>query len=444
MKFIVSTSQYLGTLSKPVWWICLLLLADFFLLNRFDVPYSIFIDGWRIDPISMATLVIFTGLWWFYREQSGRAWTRPEKVSLWALLAWFLIAFLTTLFHPKECSLNYGGLACLATIGMWMLPVFVIPGLQLSRQDVVAILCAYLGLACIGVLINVFVLLIPHLVSWFAGWEKPPAGGRAFLPLGVATVLGCVFSMGIPLVIGLYYGSNRSRQIRTASMATCLLLIIGVFTTGSRASVAVTVLALVVSFIVIGGGKISSNSMKAGFVVGLLAVVIGFLLLGERNRLVSFYDRSIQWRLRGVTSAIEMVEDRPLLGSGVERFFHRISTGNPSYLFGDHGMETIFYNNRLTAREPHNLYLLTATETGIAGFLCLLMYLGGNLWFILNTALLPTSTGESKLLKGLAISIVVVLLQSSTESMLLARPRFTILVGILWGSYRRYTGISKG
>lgn len=444
MNLSESVFQSFRTISKPVWWICLLLVADFFLLNRFDVPYSIRIDGWRVDPISMATLVIFTGLWWFYREQPGRAWTRPEKVSLWALLAWFFIAFLTTLAHPRDCSPNYAGLACLATIGMWMLLVFVIPSLLLHRKDVVAVLWAFLGLACIGVLINVFVLLIPHLVSWFAGWEKPPAEGRAFLPLGVSTVLGCVFAMGIPLAMGLYFSSNRSRQIRIASMVTCLLLIIGVFTTGSRASVAVTTLSLVGSLFVIGGNKISSSSMKAGIVVGLLAVVIGFFLLGERNRLTSFYDGSIEWRKKGATTALKMIEDSPILGTGMEMFFRRTSTGKPSYLFGDHGMETIFYNNRLTAREPHNLYLLTAAETGVVGLLYLLLYMGGILWFTLSAALNATIASDKALIKGMAISIGIVLLQSLTESMLLARPRFAILVGILWGSYRRYARNSNG
>lgn len=440
MNLSESVFQSLRTISKPVWWIFLLLVADFFLLNRFDVPYSIRIDGWRVDPISMATLVIFTGLWWFYREQPGRAWTRPEKVSLWALLAWFFIAFLTTLAHPRDCSPNYAGLACLATIGMWMLLVFVIPSLLLHRKDVVAVLWAFLGLACIGVLINVFVLLIPHLVSWFAGWEKPPAEGRAFLPLGVSTVLGCVFAMGIPLAMGLYFSSSRTRLVRMTTVVACLLLIIGVITTVSRASTVITILVLVVSFGVMSDRTVRSHGFYFKTVIGLIAVVISLVMVSERSRLVSFYDSSIQWRIRGASLTLKMFADYPLLGSGVENLLHRSSTGRLSSLFTS-GMETVIYENRLNAREPHNLYLLTAAETGIAGLALLMLYLGSNLWIPVNKVKTISFDADKVLLKGMAICILVVLLQSITESMLLARPRFAILIGILWGTFRRYARV---
>ncbi len=438
MKFFDTTSQYLHNISTPVWWICFLLVVDFFLLNRFVVPYSIVVDEWSIDPISILTVVVLAGLWWFYRERPKRVSTLAERISLWALLAWFLIAFLTTLAHPRECSPNYGGLACLATIGMWMLPVFMIPTLKISTRDIKVILWTYLTLCGIGILMNVGVILLPKIISGLVGWEKTPGDGRAFLPLGVSTVLGCVYAMGIPVAIGLYYQSDRSQKNIIASIVTCLLLIIGVFATGSRASVAVTLAVLMASFAVIGRGRIHSRGMKISVAAGLLAVVLGVIIQGQRYRFVSFYDGSIQWRLRGSASALQMLEDRPLFGSGIERLFHRCSIGRPSYLLGKNEMETVIYRNRLTQREPHNLYLLTAAETGVVGLVFLLLYLGSTFWIFISPARDTHNNANNALLKGMAFSIAIVLLQSITESMLLARPRFAILVGILWGVFQRY------
>ncbi len=438
MTSLATALAGLRSISKPVWGICLLLTADYFLLNRFDVPYSIIVGHWRIDPLSLATAVLFGGLWLLGSERRAELVTRAERFTFWGLTTWLAIALVGTFLNPMNCTPNFGGFACLIAICLWMMPVLILPNLRLTRRDTLVILYTYLGLTGIGICVNICFLLGPKLISTLMGWEAPPLTGRAFLPLGVATVLGCVFVMGIPLVVGLYFHSGCSRWSRNVFVFICLLLIIGVITTGSRASILMTVLALAVSTFVIGSGKIQTRSIKIGVAACLLAIVLGGLVLGERARLVSFYDGSIAWRMRGASSAITMVADRPLLGSGIERFFHRLVTGRYSTLFGDDGMQTIIYRNLLTQREPHNLYLITAAETGLAGLICFLVYLGGNLWNLISTALAIKNETSKALLKGMAISVTIVLLNSITESMLLARPRFAILIGILWGTYRRY------
>lgn len=420
-----------------------LLVVDYFLMNRFDVPYSIKVEGWRIDPVSILTTLTLVGLWFFFRDHSTYRSSWSEKAMQWALITWFLIALLTTLLHPLDCSPNYCGMACLATIIMWMLPVIIIPRLSISRQDIKVILWTYLVLSGFGVLANVLIIILPDLISALAGWKTSPAGSRAFLPLGVATVLGCIFAMGIPLVIGLYHGSDHSKKIHLASISICLLLIVGILTTGSRATLLVTFLALAVSARMIAHWTIHTPGVKTGIAIILLAVLIGLFLLGQRSRLVSFYDGSIEWRKKGIASAIQMAEDHPILGTGIEKFFHRSSTGRTSELFNEHGMETILYRNRLTAREPHNLYLLTAAETGITGLVCFVLYLAGVLWVLFKATTSTRNEADKALLVGMIISIAIVLLQSLTESMLLARPRFAILIGILWGTYLNYAKVCR-
>jgi len=409
-----------------------------FLLNRFDVPYAFKIDGWTLFP---ATLFVNLGMvaLWLVTRVKVRAIVCPPRPSLWIpIVAWIATALFSTLTSDARESTNWQGLAALACIILWTSSLWIVPCLGLEKRSIYILLGIFSALACVGACLTTIQSLAPNSLRSILGWyQVRPESinvSRGVLPLGVSTVVGAFYMMTFPFGYSLVILSTEKWR-RMAGFAVVFLMVTGCIFTASRTTVLAVFVTLLICILWMRRTRISSGIVLT--IVAASVCLIGIALsTTDFSRLVDLQDASIKWRIRAIENAAEMFRDKPILGHGIESHFHR-QKGTTSYsniYSGIGGYEEIItYKNHHSGREPHNLFLLLASETGSVGLGFYLLFLFTLGRFFYNAIHSSVETRDTLLSKAFFIGFVAVMIHSLTGSDLLARQRLATLFWIYCG-----------
>jgi O-antigen ligase len=302
----------------------------------------------------------------------------------WIVL-FFLVQILGTLFARDMISASAElGTFLLEGIGLYLLVVNVVRTPSALRNAIWALLAvgAFLG----G--LSVFQAATGTFSSDYFGFAQSDATNdlgvavdglaRMAGPIGEKNRYAQVMLMLVPLA--LFQGwSERRRVLKLAAFSVAILTSAAVILTFSRGAAVGFAMVIVIMTLL---RYIKPIQL---FAVVLLAVSLLIAFPQYADRLTSLTaivdavtggdasnsaDNSILSRATENLTALNVFADHPIIGVGPAQF----SSYYQEYAYD------IDIVVRTTNRQAHNLYLATAADTGILGFICFIMILFVTLW----------------------------------------------------------------
>ncbi len=179
-------------------------------------------------------------------------------------------------------------------------------------------------------------------------------GGRRLIgTFGSPNVLGSYLSLTLPLALGLMLTPTRPpyRWLGGISFGIGAAALALSFSRGAWLGfVAATLIVLVYA------GRERYVSITVPILVGIVAIVLAVLLRDEIvTRIAGFEDAAARARLPLMDLSFRMIEDKPILGVGLNNF----ASAMGEYLTVDFSQDWIY--------TIHNKYLLVWAETGLVG-----------------------------------------------------------------------------
>lgn len=169
------------------------------------------------------------------------------------------------------------------------------------------------------------------------------------------------------LVIALISSFLFIKNLNKYFISTIVLGAVGIFISFSRTAMAGFVFFILGFFIIsifekYKKGKLNQFLTKQNLLILALAVFILLLFslsqFSQRVFNTSFQDESISIRTKLAAQSIKMVSANPVFGVGINNFFDNLSNE---------------FNSPALLQPVHNIYLLALSETGIIGFLFLVI-----------------------------------------------------------------------
>lgn len=181
---------------------------------------------------------------------------------------------------------------------------------------------------------------------------------RANMMLGSSITVSYYFNITLPLCFFFFYNSKTKLWKRIGLIATILNITVTLILL-SRVS-ALTTCIIVFFFLLLKNKK---KDFLKKLVFFILIIILGIQLINffDLDRLVKgFSDNSTSERMSSMKLAYEIFKDNPIIGSGTGNYFTRV-----------YEERVITYEGCTGLVDPHNVYLLILSETGILGFLLL-------------------------------------------------------------------------
>jgi len=254
--------------------------------------------------------------------------------------------------------------------------LFVIPILlyfsfsNLSSSDVIlffkiaVLVCLIYAIFAI-ILVRKYVFFI-QLIGLEGGQYIYYSQYRPRMMLGSSITVSYYFNLTLPLCFYMFYYSKEKVwrviaffSIVTNILATFLLL----SRIASLCMIIITLYGILYSII------FRKNSYRKGIVLFMLLIFVSVYAFQnyDLSRLISteLYKSgaSIQERLRAVNLGLYIFSKQPILGSGMGSFFKRAYIDR--YITVD-GINALI--------DPHNMYILILSETGLIGFIVLFLF----------------------------------------------------------------------
>ncbi len=413
----------------------LLLLVYF--PNRFNVGWKFEALGWEWYPTDLIVPALLMASILVCPRSIKTLSIRCAPALLACFCGWVAVAFVSTLLSSGAEAHPGKGLSALVADIIWTLPVLLVPALGLGKKDVYRILWLYLALGALGGLLAIAQSLATQQVSSLLGWKYvhyvTDSERRADLPLGVSTVIGAFFATVLPLGFALAVRPGKT-AIRLLGASIVFLTGMGCLFTSSRAALLLLVLVSGMCALWLvwpKGSKVLPTCALLGMVLA-----IGFVV-SQLNfqRLTTFSGGygSSEWRMRGIETAFLMIEEAPLIGHGTESHFARQHGPVRGYFSTAKAHDAIYYDNRIAPSDPHNLFLLIASEWGLLG---LLFYLGMlfqiALWFY-RAQRMSVDPMDRLIMRGFLIGFLGVMFHSLFGSDLVRQTRMAPLFWIYCG-----------
>ena len=189
---------------------------------------------------------------------------------------------------------------------------------------------------------------------------------RARSTWGSATFAGAHLALVLPIAVA--HLRSRDPRWRGAAAAATVAMVAGLVATGTRGAWLATAVAaaIVVPAWRAGAPSPSRRSRPRWAVplaVGAVAVVVGLFVVPQLDR-TSGVGRLDQWR-----TTVDVIAERPLLGSGPDTQRIVLPAGIDEQFEREHGSEELH-------DRAHNLVLDTLVTTGVLGLVALVALIG--------------------------------------------------------------------
>lgn len=388
---------------------------------------------WHVMPLSLLIPILVAAdlIWRKWCLKTTVSIEPKPRVHLGLWLSWIVILVTTLLISSLDERPELSSIAAGIELVSWSLPFWLVVWEPPNAEAIKRHLQFFSILAGTAAAISGVPVVFPEILTSLLGWETIPWGKRSFLPLGVATAIADMYLLALPVSIA--WASHASRRLRRSALSgLSALIFLGAGLTYSRGAVALILAEMVILLFV---GMRKHWFSKRFTVILILSVCTSGLITGlsspQTTRLSSTMDSSILWRLRGWRAALTMIEERPLLGHGIERHFHRQHGTHSTHLFGNE-MDAIIHDFRYVPREPHNMFLLMASEIGVIGTI---LYMALPIAVIVSLLRVYRSASQDLqiwLYAG-AIGLSAVMIHGLVESNIVARHRIAMMFWMISG-----------
>jgi hypothetical protein len=190
--------------------------------------------------------------------------------------------------------------------------------------------------------------------------------GRIDGPFGNAEEFGLVMIIFVLFVMNVGSSIYNTRKWKRLRVASILLGVFGVLFTLTRGIWIALVAGLITKLLLTLRKSIPIVAVL--FLAVLILIPVAPSLMGSKDGILSQRignQETIFSRLATFQSALKMFQDRPLIGVGYGVFAEAVERNSDKYMR--------YYRNVISVYTPHNVFLGTLAETGIAGLLAVLM-----------------------------------------------------------------------
>ena len=294
-----------------------------------------------------------------------------------------------------------------------------------SKLDMksIAFLCKIFVVTCMGY--SIFAIILSTNYAFFMGLLGNPIEAysnysqiRPSMMLGTSITVSYYFNITLPFCFYMFYNSNQKIWVRISAIsiganivATLILL--------SRAATFVMVLTVSYYLFFIDKRK---KSFKMKITLIILLIIAGIIVANKYDltRLAIGLDKtdnSVNARLEASRLGLSIFNEYPIFGSGMGRFFERIYDNRYITVNGITGLV-----------DPHNMYILALSETGIIGFVLI-----GTIFLVLFNSF--SFIRQKSLRKSSYITIISLLICSIGGSHLINEISFSIVFWIYMGVF---------
>ncbi|MCP4800052.1 MAG: O-antigen ligase family protein [bacterium] len=236
-----------------------------------------------------------------------------------------------------------------------------------SQKENYSIYLMYLGIIIPSILI--FSAIRPDVFSSVMGWSINAGDvGQGFMrgwsPIGSTITTGFLVLLAHGLSFHKYISHKNRIDGFIALLTACALIF-----TVSR-SVVLSLIAFYLSYVLISKKRMRVFSITIVMVVAVIALA-GFMVTQGYNfdRLMGTDDFSTYVRYSSAQASLDQVLSKPVLGGGPGLVYSEIRINNQDKI----KYKTI--NGKLTVMEPHNGFLLIASEHGLLGLsVCCMLF----------------------------------------------------------------------
>ena len=439
----------------------------FFLLNRFDEGWGLPVGRYLVKVNYWFALVVL-GILAASAMLHGDAEIR-NRPGLRAFLRWWVFAlgavilfgFLSSVFNaffdayvPDRSML--GEQLALGSLCVPMLFVVLIPLSGLSKRNTMMCIRLMTALAAGTGLIMVAFAVLPQAIVGMLGWarELGASGGmvRGSTPLGHANTVAAIQILFLPLAVTLGI-RHYSAFWRTFYFGCAFFLLGGIAFSQSRTAlvVAMPVVPICV-FYLLGtrGIRRYRTAIFAVIFIGVLATVS--LVLATQFDFSRFWGRqyyeeaNVERRVAMVSTAARVLLDHPVLGASPNSVYPRDEL-DPKWVppAVDQLGPIVFYRGRLTAANPHNVFLNIVAEYGVLGgsFVFSLFALVFLRLFRTWRATASINPFDHTMIAALGFSFCAFLCAGLGNALFLYSVRIGLIFWILMGLAIRYTALVK-
>jgi O-antigen ligase len=437
--------------------------AAFFLMKRFDEGLMLSVGSIDLQLMYSMTLglVIAVGLY----LSVYRLYTKPLPADTqrflrqlgFTLLAFVMIAFLSLLLNrifPDPEVLRRDALGEFGALGLIVLPVFFalyLPRASLDKEKTLLSIRGVIALGGLAGLIMAAFGVLPSSITGALGWTGATGGTvdlvRGRLPLGHANSVAAIIMLLMPaaLLQGL-----RAPQFhwRAFGLGCAALMFCGVLFSLSRSALLCLIISMGITFLYYLSVCEPRQRWTAIAGSGLLV----FLLIGVAGYLFTQFDFSRFWsrryheeastarRLSSMQTALVVWQAHPFLGVGPDAVFPRLEL-RPDWTppRQDEISPIVSYKGHISAENPHNIYLSTLAEFGLAGFVAFFALLYQSTRFLLRQRRLPGVSPEARdILAASVLCIGAFLAMGLFEAVLMTGIRVNLIFWIFVGLFLRY------
>ena len=246
---------------------------------------------------------------------------------------------------------------------------------------------------------------------------------RGKLPLGFPTTVVFYFALSIPFIY-LEYSRAIKKTTKMFCIGSSFIVLFAALMTGSRGGAALTGFMIIWSVY-----KLRERGKGARAIAIFLAIVAGLVFVSsyvDLSRIFTrFNDSSTSARIEALKTSLDVVLEKPVFGTGVGKYYHRIYENRIISIFG-----------QSTVIDPHNAYTLLLSEIGFIGFI-LFSFL-----FYINTRKI-IHIREHKWRLAAEQSIFVFLAYSAIGSQVINEISISIISWLYLGFFIRFADLER-
>jgi O-antigen ligase/tetratricopeptide (TPR) repeat protein len=368
--------------------VCLTLLTPFVVFKQLLVPFA------TSSAFCFRILVELTFPLYVYLLCTRHAYRPSLQLPLTAaMLSLFAVNLCSAFLGGNVLQSIWGNLARMggvAHLAHLVLLYFYIILLARIRESYLRVFLATLMAAGAAAAVHGLLIRLTHNHFLFRDYNYPRVSGTFGNPIFLASFLV------IPIFLNLFYLSRESRRVlRGCYLAATIIEIYCVLLTGTRGA-----LAGIAAAFVIGGGlyafrsgsrsvRIASCAAFGAFVIVMMfALSNGARLSSDPAlaRVFNLHNDSSESRLAQWKAVVRGIGDRPLLGTGPERYY--VVSNKYSGRFDASGIETGVPRIDLGTwfDRPHNYALEILLTTGVTGLIAYLCLLAAAVWSMARAA----------------------------------------------------------
>ncbi len=340
-------------------------------------PTAAFINGLRIDylsPTIYLTDIFIIFIFLFSGKQIIFKILKSHKEKLLVFLTFILFIILGIIFSKNIAAGIYG---LIKLLEFSFLGVFIfINHKTISLNKILTILSVGIIFETALAVLQYFNIGSLEGLFYFLGERKfnSATPGIANASIAGELILRPYGTFSHPNLLGGYIAiclsllPTLARKINTSFILVITVGIIGVFISFSRTAI-VALIIFLISFFLISvyekykKGKLNQVLVKQNMfiimVLVLTASLFSFNQFSERFN-IEFQNESVIYRTKLLNQSLEMIQQNPFLGVGINNFFNNLDKT---------------FNSPSLLQPVHNIFLLTFSELGIIGFLCLIFIL---------------------------------------------------------------------